>query len=378
MANDAILCLNGEIKPGDSVISVGGGAYRYLIGEVRSIDGSETTEHTTGIRVDFTVFDYYDDRIGEIEAAFEKLRGYAAAFEDLPLDDAIVAPGTLIRFGPNDISREELDMILESEESAAAFCDGEFARRMGIEIPDSAPERKGYVVAESDGDGYIPGALHIERNDSLFMYPNDSEAARAAEADGVKLIYGLPYIPDGMYLDTPENRALIGRVSEETRLAMPATGELLRKLHARLDECYGRWENVTRMRDKKFLFDDAESIAATRLSYGYFRNEYEFTVGRAEFLLKFENPLDLLSDRWADSALLVARRTAKAVFGDRNRTPEHGDCRPASEAARQPLIQTREDGLTSVLDTLRRARENPPEHAPNPDRPERNKPDHDL
>jgi hypothetical protein len=246
-------------------------------------------------------------------------------------------------------------------------------------------ERKGYIVAESDGAGYIAGVLHIERDDSLNMYPNDDAAARAAEKDGVKLIYRMPYVPDGVYLDTPENREAISQAFEAHRLSLPADAELRQRLEARLDDCYSRWESAARMRDKEVIFDDAESIAATRQSYGYFRNDHEFTTGQAEFLLGFENPLELLSDHWAERPLLDVQYTVEAVFSDKARTLEHGGYKLAAEmpaatepAAREPLIRRREDGTTSVLDALRRARENPPEHKTKPEHPGRNKHEPDL
>lgn len=71
---------------------------------------------------------------------------------------------------------------------------------------------KGYVLGYADGsDFYIPGALHVERNDELFSVPDDETAARMAEKDGISLIYGMKYVPDGVYVDTPENREAILR-----------------------------------------------------------------------------------------------------------------------------------------------------------------------
>ena len=69
---------------------------------------------------------------------------------------------------------------------------------------------KGYVLAVCDDldDPYICGALHVERDDSVWIYETDEAAARAAERDGVKLLYGIPYVEDGVYLDTPTNRLL--------------------------------------------------------------------------------------------------------------------------------------------------------------------------
>ena len=75
---------------------------------------------------------------------------------------------------------------------------------------------KGYVVAvcQDLDDPYICGALHVERDDRPpWLYETDEQAARGAERDGVKLLYGIPYVEDGVYLDTPANRRLLADCS---------------------------------------------------------------------------------------------------------------------------------------------------------------------
>ena len=73
-----------------------------------------------------------------------------------------------------------------------------------------APAGSGYVFAIADNSSfYIPGALHVERDDTLFLFDDDEEAALAAERDGFPLIHGMEDVPDGVYLDTAENRAAI-------------------------------------------------------------------------------------------------------------------------------------------------------------------------
>ena len=75
---------------------------------------------------------------------------------------------------------------------------------------------KGYVVAvcQDLDDPYIYGALHVERDDRPpGLYETDEQAARGAERDGVKLLYGIPYVEDGVYLDTPANRRLLADYS---------------------------------------------------------------------------------------------------------------------------------------------------------------------
>lgn len=74
----------------------------------------------------------------------------------------------------------------------------------------SSAQKKGYLFAMADGSNfYIPDALHVERDDELFIFGDDAEAAKAAEQDGIRLIYGMEDVPDGVYVDTPENRAAI-------------------------------------------------------------------------------------------------------------------------------------------------------------------------
>ena len=80
-------------------------------------------------------------------------------------------------------------------------------------------KRSGYVfaVCQDADDPYICGALHVERDDQAvpWIYETDEEAARTAERDGVKLLYGIPYVEDGIYLDTQENRQLLGLYSRD-------------------------------------------------------------------------------------------------------------------------------------------------------------------
>lgn len=73
-------------------------------------------------------------------------------------------------------------------------------------------KEKSYVIAVcTDSDFYIPNAEHIERNDDLVPWavPDDIVAAQTAIQDGVCLIRGMDGVPDDVYLDTDENRAII-------------------------------------------------------------------------------------------------------------------------------------------------------------------------
>ena len=52
----------------------------------------------------------------------------------------------------------------------------------------TAPPGSGYVFAIADGSGfYIPGALHVERDDELFLFADDEEHPNAADLEGFPL-----------------------------------------------------------------------------------------------------------------------------------------------------------------------------------------------
>lgn len=71
---------------------------------------------------------------------------------------------------------------------------------------------KSYFISLADGsEFYIPNALHIERNDELFLVENDEQASIEAEKDGIKLIYGMEGVPDQVYIDSDENRKIISQ-----------------------------------------------------------------------------------------------------------------------------------------------------------------------
>ena len=71
--------------------------------------------------------------------------------------------------------------------------------------------KTGWLVCITDtSEGLIPNALHIERDDSMMVYADDYEAAKAYEQQGGKIIHDMgERVEDWTYVDTPENRALI-------------------------------------------------------------------------------------------------------------------------------------------------------------------------
>lgn len=72
-----------------------------------------------------------------------------------------------------------------------------------------------FSITTSGADGYIPYAVHIERNDETMLVNTDEEAAKEAEKAGVPLIYDMFGIEEGIYIDTEENRQILTNALKE-------------------------------------------------------------------------------------------------------------------------------------------------------------------
>ena len=120
--------INGELRPGDWVIAISPDPYNTFVGVVKKITLLDSPEHDTGnagddIHVDFTAFDYPSWRHDELADYFNEEFNYerTLSFEELPLDDVIMAPDTLIRI--TELGIEEVNHLLADYESAYAFCE---------------------------------------------------------------------------------------------------------------------------------------------------------------------------------------------------------------------------------------------------------------
>ena len=105
-----------RIKQGDWVISTEDNEYKYLIGIVISVEQHGSLEHNTGnetddIHVDFTVYNYPKPCIEKIEQQFSNLYGEPIQFDELSLDDVIMAPEMLVHIKQ---SKDEMDSIMNA------------------------------------------------------------------------------------------------------------------------------------------------------------------------------------------------------------------------------------------------------------------------
>jgi len=117
----------GEVKSGDWVIAAPPDEYAYLLGVVTEIvklgtpeHAAETSNETDNIHIDFTAFEYPPERITEIEERFSGLYGEPKAFEELPLDDVIMAPDMLISI--SNLSQGEITRLGNLLANCESFC----------------------------------------------------------------------------------------------------------------------------------------------------------------------------------------------------------------------------------------------------------------
>jgi len=98
---DDFRAINGYLRIGDWVMATEDTDYRYLIGTVTAIDKYGTVKHETDndsddVHVDFFAYDYPEECISEIEKRFNHFDDDLMHYDDLALDDVIMAPDMLI------------------------------------------------------------------------------------------------------------------------------------------------------------------------------------------------------------------------------------------------------------------------------------------
>ena len=124
---DTVTAVNGTVQVGDLVIVAPDDEYGCLVGTVIEITKLGTPEHemetdndADNVHVDFTIFEYPPDRIAEIEKHFSELYGEPKQFNELPLDDVIIAPDVTISI--MGLSERYVQDLVNERDTAETFC----------------------------------------------------------------------------------------------------------------------------------------------------------------------------------------------------------------------------------------------------------------
>ena len=113
--------INGELRPDDWVIVIPSDVYGCLVGMVTEITPLDSPKYDTeAVHVDFMETDYSDKRKDETVEQMIELYREKRSFDDLPLDNVIMLPDSLIRI--TGIELCTLKKLLDSYETAEDFC----------------------------------------------------------------------------------------------------------------------------------------------------------------------------------------------------------------------------------------------------------------
>lgn len=147
---------------------------------------------------------------------------------------------------------------------------------------------------------------------------------------------------------------LVTKITEQTAL------EAEDRLRARLAENYSDYKADMLSLSKEELFDAVSEAASTQQVYDYLTERHYFTNSEIDFLLKFENPLDVVSDRW-DTQMADVGETISRIFQDEKWTTLQGGYALIPEEAPshepEPAGRTSTAEKPSVLEQIRKARD---------------------
>lgn len=385
--------------------------YACLVGRVLSIDKVGTPEHGTDnpgddIHVNFMSMEYSENRMREIEQMLGDLYGRPTSPGIMPpvdVDDVIMAPDML--YNITGIGKEDLAAILDSGENAAAF-----AVKMGAEPiptpaqaalhePDMFDDEKVAALRDqligrldenfrayldtvhSHADWDVTGMsseiaayagahyylseihnFHASELEYLLQFQNLLQVVAdkfqiAGMDDHSDIMWEIFNIQDALQQDYE----LVAKMTEPTAL------EAEYQLRARLADNYSDYKADMLSLSKEELFNAISEAASTQQVYDYLTEQHYFTNAEVDFLLKFENPLDVVSDRW-DTQMADVGEVVTRIFQDEKWTTLQGgyalmpEEAPSHEAGFQSQISTTEK--PSVLEQIRKARDeaknNPP------------------
>jgi hypothetical protein len=150
---------------------------------------------------------------------------------------------------------------------------------------------------------------------------------------------------------------------QESRYALmpetpaPGLAELAARLRGRLAQNYAEYQRGMLETSKENLFYSAAEILPVQEAYAYFLHEHKYLESDVSFLLKFENPLEVVTDRWSDRMPVTA--AVDAIFDDQQRTLRQGGYAlvPEEPAPGAAELSDKSADKPSVLERIRKARE---------------------
>jgi hypothetical protein len=340
--NPTVLTANGKVGVGDYVIVAPDEDYGCLIGQVSAIDRLGTSEHDTenntdDVHVNFTVFSYPPWQTRDYAEHFNELFGYGEYknFDEIPLDDVIMAPEMLISL--TDISEVKINEMITDYDAAEAFCGGVF----GImrELPTAKAQavngeiNLGNWVIVKPGEDYACLIGQVWKTDVVIAPGTEDEVggvivnfaaidySDAAKEELHGILGGLyrePLAPNevplgGTMLPPESLIRLIGSGIERTdeladtyiavyefgnRVLSEHFNDLEERLADRVEQNYADYQKSLMGFGKREIIDMAVKIAAMQDALDYMTTSRGYSDEELDFYMQFASPLEVVADAW--------------------------------------------------------------------------------
>lgn len=298
----------------------------------------------------------------ELEALAAGLRDTAAHYFDQPETDAAL-PADFESVVESEIVAEvETEMFNEARqrllERAQQNWD-DYRNTPLITTSENIYHQAVTVVGNRDAFFFIKeyGGFTAEQVNCLLQFANPVDLV-AGYLDPKSDISDMPGILASIRDDQENLKQHYALITDP---AASRFEELEQKLRDRLEENYEVFKRDMLDQSKEGVFYSAPEIHQVMEAYGYFSQEHRYIESDVDFLLKFENPLELVSDRWI-TAPLAYTQIVDSIFNDQERTlqkggytlmPDDPDTAPA--APETPQIAADTDEKPSVMERIRQA-----------------------
>lgn len=250
--------------------------------------------------------DYWRDELSHGEALEFKDSIDLAIYRDL---ERMGTDRGMMAYCRSDVLSEKVYSLVPSVEAHGGklWCAAELRLNEPL-TPEEMTELKDWwrgQLSDGWGEGFEQREIKVGRGDLYVVpwSPSDSFFIDTREEFAHRL--GIEELRQlGIQFPTADEAEQAAPVAEERAEPAPASRvpdheelEAL-KLSVRLERNLSDYHDSLMSLEKADLIGKAGEIAAMNDAHEYLTEEYEFTAGEVAFLLKFQNPLQIVADNW--------------------------------------------------------------------------------
>ena len=214
-----------------------------------------------------------------------------------------------------------------------------------------------------------PLEVLTDRREAQLYDVRDTVAEITKDSDFILNDLGYKLVSDEPVLDSASAVSAVQASAQEVSDTPNTASELdfaerEQQLQDRLADNFAAYKRDILDLSGEGIFKSAAEIAAVSESFEYFSKEHVFDESEVDFLLKFENPLEVISDRW-NITLEHLSNTLDAIFDNQEHTLEKGGYNLMSDkSASAPAVpetpktavqSVGKDEQPSVMEQIRQA-----------------------